>query len=413
MSHSTLPGTGPWSWLEPGLWVYRARELDLLGQADELLADAAPAARAGGAALLEAKRRLHAAGVGAATAPAAVGGGGHRFVVQVAIQFLAGYRDLNLRDAAHVGHGAVLCHDPEWHGRRELAAVIRGALVGLAATEEPVRPAGEPTGSDLAAVATRAVRTAAGWEITGRKAWVSRVLEADAFVVFARSPEHLSAFYVPAGSPGLSTTPAARPGDGDGWSWGELSLQRVPVPASAVLGAAVGGVAVFRRHFAEYRPLVAATCLGAAAAAVDGWVERVLSGTVSTAAGRLPDGTVERLGDLRGRVLVALGGLFTGAARPGGIDSSWSKMVKAQAVQTAIEVVRAVEHAMLDGGAAPDAGADAIRRTREELSAFEAADGAPASLLRSAGERFVQYSAAILDEISEPTSTMPRPRLPD
>ena len=55
-------------------------------------------------------------------------------------------------------------------------------------------------------MATRAVRTAAGWEITGRKAWVSRVLEADAFVVFARSPEHLSAFYLPAGSPGLSAT---------------------------------------------------------------------------------------------------------------------------------------------------------------------------------------------------------------
>ncbi|MFL6128544.1 MAG: acyl-CoA dehydrogenase family protein [Mycobacteriales bacterium] len=410
MSQNSLPGTGPWSWLEPGLWVYRARELDLLGQADGLLADAAPAARTGGAALLEAKRRLHAAGVGAATAPAVVGGGGHRFVVQVGIQFLAGYRDLNLRDAAHVGHGAVLCHDPEWHGRRELAAVIRGALVGLAATE---RPGTELPASDLAAVATRAVRTAAGWEITGRKAWVSRVLEADAFVVFARSPEHLSAFYVPAGAPGLSAAPAARPGDGDGWSWGELSLQRVPVPASAVLGAAVGGVAVFRRHFAEYRPLVAATCLGAAAAAVDGWVERVLTGTGSGDAGRLPAGVMERLGDLRGRVLVALGGLFTGAARPGGIDSSWSKMVKAQAVHTAIEVVRAVEHATVEVGGTPDAAAAAVRRTLLELSAFEAADRAPASLLRSAGERFVQYSAAILDEISEPTSTMPRPRLPE
>jgi alkylation response protein AidB-like acyl-CoA dehydrogenase len=434
MSQSTLPGTGPWSWLEPGLWVYRARELDLLGQADGLLADAAPAARQGGAALLEAKRRLHAAGVGAATAPATVGGGGHRFVVQVGIQFLAGYRDLNLRDAAHVGHGAVLCHDPEWHGRRELGAVIRGALVGLAATEQPlVRWSAGPAGgagadgadaadgadgatgaaADLDAVVTRAVRTAAGWEITGRKAWVSRVLEADAFVVFARSPEHLSAFYVPAGSPGLSATPAARPGDGDGWSWGELSLQRVPVPLTAVLGASVGGVAVFRRHFAEYRPLVAATCLGAAAAAVDGWVERALSGAGSTVADRLPGGVVERLGDLRGRVLVTLGGLFTGAARPGGIDSSWSKMVKAQSVQTAIEVVRSVEHAMLDAGGAPDAATDAVRRARQELSAFEAADGAPASLLRSAGERFVQYSAAILDEISEPTSTMPRPRLPE
>src|SRR4029450_3259292 len=75
MTQSTLAGTGPWSWLEPGLWVYRSRELDLLGQADGLLADAVPAAKQGGPALLEAKRRLHAAGVGAATAPAPVGGG--------------------------------------------------------------------------------------------------------------------------------------------------------------------------------------------------------------------------------------------------------------------------------------------------------------------------------------------------
>ncbi len=89
-------------------------------------------------------------------------------------------------------------------------------------------------------------------------------------------------------------------------------------------------------------------------------------------------------------------------------------MVKAQAVNTAIEVVRAVEARWRRCPAGR-------RRTRwpryagsgRELTAFEAADGAPAPLLRSAGERFVQYSAAILDEISEPTSTMPRPRLSD
>ena len=420
MTHSTLPGTGPWSWLEPGLWVYRSRELDLLGQADALLADASPAARVGGSALLEAKRRLHAAGIGAATAPAGVGGGGHRFVVQVAIQFLAGYRDINLRDAAHVGHGAVLCHDPEWHGRRELTAVIRGSLIGLAATE----PAGEP---DVAAVSTQAVRTATGWELSGRKAWVSRVLEADAFVVFARSPQHLGAFYVPADAPGLKALPVDRPTDREegptqaGWSWGELLLDQVPVPPTSVLGASVGGIAVFRRHFAEYRPLVAATCLGAAAAAVDRWVEHLLPPSESgRGSGRgLGDEVVERLGALRGRVLLALGGLFTGAARPGSIDTSWSKMVKAQAVQTAIEVVRSVERSMWadaeadPAGSSPAAALTAVRRARRELGAFEEADGAPAPLLRSAGERFVQYSAAILDEISEPTSTMPRPRLSD
>lgn len=401
MPHSTLPGTGPWSWLEPGLWVFRSRELDLLGQADSLLADAAPAAEVGGPTLLEAKRRLHAAGVGAATAPASVGGGGHRYVVQAAIQFLAGYRDLNLRDAAGVGHGAILCSDPEWHGRRELVDVIRGSLVGLAATE---RPGGDP---DVAAVSTRAVRTANGWELTGRKAWVSRVLEANAFVVFARSPEHLGAFWVPAGSPGLTATPVAKAGDEGqgttGWSWGELTLDRVSVPPTAVVGASVGGVAVFRRHFRDYRPLVAATCLGAAAAAVDRWVELALADGGS----RLPDEVSEQLGDLRGRVLLTLGGLVTGAARPGGVDGSWSRMVKAQAVQTALDVVRAVEQALPDRDA-PAAGS--VRRARRELGAYEEADGAPAPLLRSAGERFVQYSAAILDEISEPTSTMPRPR---
>jgi hypothetical protein len=147
-------------------------------------------------------------------------------------------------------------------------------------------------------------------------------------------------------------------------------------------------------------------------AAVDAWVERVLAAPNSGHG--LPGPVVERLGDLRGRVILALGGLFTGAARPGKVDSSWSKLVKAQAVQTAIDVVRAVEREMetVPGGV-PDDALTAVRRARAELSAFEAADGAPAPLLRSAGERFVQYSAAILDEISEPTSTMPRPRLAD
>ena len=189
-------------------------------------------------------------------------------------------------------------------------------------------------------------------------------------------------------------------------------LSKVRVSPTAVLGASVGGVAVFRRHLADYRPLVAATCLGAAAAAVDDWVERVLA--APNAGSGLPDRVVERLGDLRGRVLLALGGLFTGSAGPGAVDSSWSKMAKAQSVNTAIEVVRAVVAQMetVPGGVPAEALA-AVRRVRAELTAFEAADGARAPLLRSAGERFVQYSAAILDEISEPTSTMPRPRLSD
>ena len=414
MHVSTLPGVGPWTWLEPGLWVYRSRELDLLGQADGLLAGAVDAARAGGQSLLTVKRQMHAAGIGAATAPASVGGGGHRYVVQVALQFLAGYHDLTLRDVAQVGHGRILCNDSDWLGRPEVTDIVRGALVGLAATE----PASRQGGVSETEVGTRAVQSGGGWELHGNKKWVSKIVEADAFVVFARSPEHLGAFYVPANTPGLVARPAS-PAGWTGWSWGELSFEGVRVPATAVIGASVGGVAVFRRHFAEYRPLVAATCLGAAAACVDGWVEHALGR--SEDGRRLPDGVVEQLGDLRGKVLLAFSGLLTGAARPGAVDSSWSRIVRAQAVGTAIDVVRAVWRGMsadgldanADGDADADADADGVRQVLLDLEKFELGDGAGEALLRSAGERFVRYSAAILDEISEPTSTMPRPRLAD
>jgi alkylation response protein AidB-like acyl-CoA dehydrogenase len=400
MQRSSLPGSGPWSWLEPGLWMYRSRELDLLGDADRLLAAAVPAAREGGSALAAAKRKMHAAGIGAATAPADAGGGGHRFLAQVGIQFLAGYHDLNLRDTAHVGHGAILCHDQAWRGRPELRDVIDGALVGLAATE----PSDDPS---VTGVTTLAKQTPDGWEISGQKKWISRLLEADAFVVFARSPEHLSAFYVPADTPGLHASPVP-PAGLTGWSWGELTLENVQVPPSALVGAAVGGIAVFRRHFAEYRPLVAATCLGAAAACIDAWVEFVVARTDN---GReLPGGARERIGDLRGRVVLALSGLFTGAAHPGGVDGAWSKLVKAQAVQTSLDVARTAARNM---GAECFEAKHPVRRIVHDLEAFEHADGSLDPLLADAGQRFVQYSAAILDEISEQTSTMLRPRLGD
>ena len=437
MHVSTLPGVGPWTWLEPGLWVYRSRELDLLGQADGLLAGAVDVARAGGPGLRALKRRMHAAGIGASTAPAAVGGGGHRYVVQVALQFLAGYHDLALRDVVQVGHGRILCSDPDWMGRSEVTEVVRGALIGLAATEPATSsagPAGGPaTGSPAAGrpaigagdragsaggtagpagspagieAGTRAIPTSNGWQLHGRKRWVSRILEADAFVVFARSPEHLGAFYVPANTPGVGARPTS-PTGWTGWSWGELSFEGVRVPASAGIGASLGGVAVFRRHFAEYRPLVAATCLGAAAACVDGWVEHALRRADGDQ--RLPDAVTEQLGDLRGKVLLALSGLLTGAARPGGVDSSWSRIVRAQAVGTAVEVVRSVWRGMSVDGL--DADALDVQRVLSDLERFELGDAAGEPLLRSAGERFVRYSAAIMDEISEPTSTMPRPRL--
>ena len=64
------------------------------------------------------------------------------------------------------------------------------------------------SGSDAAALRTRAQRTNEGWSLTGTKAFISGGGYSDAYVVMARTgedgPRGISAFVVEAGAPGLS-----------------------------------------------------------------------------------------------------------------------------------------------------------------------------------------------------------------
>jgi len=70
------------------------------------------------------------------------------------------------------------------------------------------------SGSDAAAMVTRARRDGGDWVIDGVKAWVTDAGEADCYVVMARTAEHrtggISAFLVPADTPGLSVAPPER-----------------------------------------------------------------------------------------------------------------------------------------------------------------------------------------------------------
>ncbi|HVY17304.1 MAG TPA: acyl-CoA dehydrogenase family protein [Rhodopila sp.] len=88
------------------------------------------------------------------------------------------------------------------HGTEAQRAAWAGKALSVAISEPEV-------GAHPKLLTTRADRVAAGWRITGRKAWVSNGPSADAIIVFAITQENLgrkrySAFIVPRTTPGLA-----------------------------------------------------------------------------------------------------------------------------------------------------------------------------------------------------------------
>lgn len=81
-----------------------------------------------------------------------------------------------------------------------------------------------------------------------------------------------------------------------GWTWGELRLDDVIIRPCDILGRPGDGMRLLRDYFTAYRPLVAATALGAATAVHDH--------ATALLASRHQDGTIPRVRD---SALITLG----------------------------------------------------------------------------------------------------------
>ncbi len=128
------------------------------------------------------------------------------------------------------------------------------------------------SGSDAAALTTRATQDGSDYLLSGVKQFISGAGDADVYIVMARTgdagPKGISAFLIEKGSAGLSFGP---PEKKMGWhtqSTRQVVLENVRVPATNMLGSAGTGFKIAMAALDGGRLNIAACSLGGARAAV-------------------------------------------------------------------------------------------------------------------------------------------------
>jgi alkylation response protein AidB-like acyl-CoA dehydrogenase len=150
---------------------------------------------------------------------------------------------------------------------RLLPDLLGGALLGAYCLSEP------HSGSDAAALTTRAVRDGDEYVLTGVKAWVTHGGRADFYAVMARTSDDgargISCLLTPAGTAGLQPQPPERKMGMASSPTAQLVLDGVRVPADRLLGAEGDGYRIALSALDGGRLGIAACAVGVAQAAVD------------------------------------------------------------------------------------------------------------------------------------------------
>jgi alkylation response protein AidB-like acyl-CoA dehydrogenase len=166
--------------------------------------------------------------------------------------------------------GPVMIAGRDEQKQRYLPGIADGSLRAGFGLSEP------QAGSDVMGMRTRAVPDGAGgWILNGTKCWMSGVVQADWYTVFAktsadpasRKHDSISAFVVERGWEGVAVGSTDRKMGVRGVDTGELLLTDVHVPASNVIGE-IGGFQLAMQGLNSMRPIVAARGIGLAEGAL-------------------------------------------------------------------------------------------------------------------------------------------------
>jgi len=155
---------------------------------------------------------------------------------------------------------------------RWLPAMLGGELLGAYCLSEP------QSGSDAAALATRAVADGDGYRIDGVKAWISHAGQADFYTLFARTSGEpagqerargISCLHVPASTGGVSAGPAERKMGMRASVTAQMIFDGARVPADHLIGGEGNGFAIALAALDAGRLGIAACATGLAQAALD------------------------------------------------------------------------------------------------------------------------------------------------
>jgi len=182
---------------------------------------------------------------------------------------------LGLIVAAHtsLGCGPLLVAGSDEQRDRYLPPLASGSMLGAYGLTEP------NAGSDAGGTRTAARRESGPhgdtWVIDGRKRFITNAGQAGLYVITARTgtrsngSAEISAFIVPADTPGFSVGRLEEKMGLHASATGELQLEGVRVPADNLLGAEGTGFRAFLKVLDGGRISIAALALGIAQAALD------------------------------------------------------------------------------------------------------------------------------------------------
>ncbi len=162
--------------------------------------------------------------------------------------------------AVHTSAGTlpILLYGTEDQKARWVPDLARGAKIGCFALTEPT------TGSDAAAIQTRAERVDGGYQLSGHKQWVTNGRIAGTMIAFARAPEGVTAFVVPMNAEGVSFGKHAKKMGVISATTDDVHLDGVFVPEEDRLGEEGRGLGVALGTLDTGRIGIAAQALGIA-----------------------------------------------------------------------------------------------------------------------------------------------------